>query len=199
VVLKVASDKEDSRQHGINSLSYEREVRFYEEFGKQLPTIPDVYATALDQDGLFTIVMEDFAMATQIDNLVGCEPDVAKKVLSALAHTQGPRMGDWMWAGQIPWLNKPQVYNAGFAKKMWPMFKRKYGDRLPKEQVELYEWFADHALDWEAAVIPRKSFLTWYKSPIEASIQPSVSVTMIFGLTTYSSQGDRSKSLIGPR
>jgi hypothetical protein len=100
VILKVASDKEESRQHGIRTLSYEREVRFYREFAKQLPTIPEVYATALDSDGLFTIVMEDFADATQIDNMHGCEPDVARKVLTALAQTQGPRMGDWMWAGQ---------------------------------------------------------------------------------------------------
>jgi thiamine kinase-like enzyme len=56
-------------------------------------------------------------------------------------------------------LNEPQVYNAAFAAKQWPLFKRKYGHQLPKEQVELFEWFAEHALDWEAAVIPRKRFL----------------------------------------
>lgn len=107
-----------------------------------------------EHDGHFTIVMQDFPGCTQIDNMERISAEKAKVIMTTLAETQGSMLGDWMWAGQMTWLKDGTLFNAAFAKKLYPAFRAKFSERLSADQFAVLDWFIGIADAWEKAVIP---------------------------------------------
>jgi hypothetical protein len=154
VIVKLASDKDESRRHGIEARAYEREINFYQTFGNKYAGVPRVYLAFQDESGLFVICMEDFPDAKQIDNLVGADLQTAKDCLTALARVQGPTLGEWMGAGQKKWLNEPNLYNATFYRQIYPKYLEKFSSYMNENQNELTGFIREHGVAWEKAVVP---------------------------------------------
>ena len=136
VVVKLASDDENSRGTGVGMGAYLREVRFYENLAPRLgDAVPDCHYAAYDEaGGWFTLVLADIAGATQGDQIAGCTPAQAKVALDTLARIHAPAMND-LALSVAEWLNQPNPLNQDLLLQLWPVFRARYADSVTDEHA----------------------------------------------------------------
>jgi len=106
LIIKLSSPDESARQTGLALGIYEAEVNFYKEIAPKIDMhlTPCLYSN-LDDDGWFTIVLDDFsAIAQQGDVLVGGTIEQAKLAMTELAKLQAPFWNSEEWLAKS-WLN----------------------------------------------------------------------------------------------
>lgn len=94
VLLKLPSADSGTRQ--MVAGAYRGEIRFYTELLStvNIRTPQCLMATAVDDDGRFSMLLEDMAPAEQGDQIAGCTPDQARDAAVNLAGLHGPRWND---------------------------------------------------------------------------------------------------------
>src|SRR5205823_1174159 len=132
-----------SRATGVNLGAYEREVRFYREIAPRLkgPTA-DVHLAEIDEEGWFSIVLEDIAGGVQGDQIAGCSAEQAQTAMLALAALHAPLYGD-ATVGMTAWLNGPSPLTQALVAQLLPAFLERYAGRVDDAHVRLCERFAD--------------------------------------------------------
>ncbi|MQY20959.1 phosphotransferase family protein [Nocardia macrotermitis] len=97
VVVKLPSQDDAVRERV--ALGYRAEHAFYRDVAHTLAVpVPTVYHCAIDRDGAdFVLVMDDLAPAEQGDQIAGCDPELARVAVEALAGLHGPRWCDPAW------------------------------------------------------------------------------------------------------
>lgn len=135
VVAKLASTNATSRSTGRIMRAYEAEVGFYNDVAHTVDVrTPACHLAAIDLDTHdFVLLLEDLAPATQGDQLVGCDPTLAEKVLDQAAAYHAPRWNDPALAA-IGWLNRSTPETAAttssIVASLHPGFVDRFGDRL---------------------------------------------------------------------
>lgn len=81
---------------------YEREVRFYQELAAETPLrAPRCHAAAIDNEDDFILVLEDLGGLPQGDQVRGCDPAEATRVVRSMAQMHARW---WGQTGGIDWL-----------------------------------------------------------------------------------------------
>ena len=107
LVAKFASLDPQSRETGIQTLTYEREVAFYSSLRASLDVAaPHVYVADIRPGTADVVVlMEDLAPREQGDQLAGCTVADAEMAMVQAARLHGPRWGDEaLW--DLDWLSR---------------------------------------------------------------------------------------------
>jgi len=155
IVVKLASLDEQSRQTGVDTMTYEREVEFYRSVSETVDIChPRVFHVDIEAGTpKVVVVMEDLAPREQGDQLAGCSIVEAEMAVVEAAHLHGPRWGDES-LHEIQWLSRRTSADVGAVvgglHALYPMFVERYADRLTDEAREvgdgiipkLAEWFA---------------------------------------------------------
>lgn len=94
VLLKLSSA--DSGTRKMVAGAYRGEIRFYTELltSVDVRTPQCLMATPVDDDGRFSMLLEDMAPAEQGDQVAGCTPEQALSAAVNLAGLHGPRWND---------------------------------------------------------------------------------------------------------
>ena len=143
-MLKLAAQDAGSRATGVGLGAYQREIRFYRELprasgSRWRPATPRSYD---DDEGWFTLVLEDVAPAHQGDQIAGCSREEARLAMRELARIHAPVLGDLALAAS-DWLNQPSPLNQALLAQLLPGFLERYGDRVAPEHRELCERFVE--------------------------------------------------------
>ncbi len=149
IVGKFPSSDEGTRSMAVMVRAYSREVGFYNRLQSrlQIPT-PRCYHAAVRGHGPeFVLLLEDMHPAIQGDQIVGCDPSVARAVVPALVGLHGPTWRDGVLA-DAEWLNfdnPAEVHNAiqAFFQSVLPEFLGRHHDELSTEQKDLFQRLAD--------------------------------------------------------
>jgi len=154
VVVKVAAEDPTSRATGQGLGAYMREVQFYRQLAPRIggPTAV-CHASLIDEEGWFTIVLEDVGEDAQGDQIGGCSVDQARLAMVALAELHGAVYGD-ATLGAADWLNVPTPLNQSLLRQVFPAFLERYGERIAPEHVELCERFLPSIDGWAADARP---------------------------------------------
>jgi len=152
IIGKFISDDSSSRQAGISSNTYIKEVRFYQLLQ---PTVdiqtPMVYFTDIEPSSHdFCLMMEDLYPAKQGDQIQGCDVNRATLALKQLAKLHGPRWGDTTLA-QIDWLlpasDNPLESAREMWDKCWPGFLERYAHALSAAQITMVKRYSKYLLN----------------------------------------------------
>jgi hypothetical protein len=151
VVVKLASENEQSRAAGTGMGAYFREISFYRNLANRLPeAVPHCLAAEYEPgEGWFTLVLEDVEDGVVGDQIAGCGVDEARAALRALAAIQAPVMND-LHLGAQDWLNQPNPLNSTLTQALLPGFLERYGDRVAPEHAEVCRRFAAVVDPWYA-------------------------------------------------
>ena len=150
IVLKTASADETSRSTGVSLGVYDREVRFYSELAPRIGgPLPECHLAAIDDDGWFTLVLEDVEPAVQGDQIAGCSVADARLAMHELAKLHAPVFADPQ-LGATPWLNQGNVLNQALLSQLLPAFLERYGERVGTEHAELCRRFVASLDGWVA-------------------------------------------------
>jgi len=151
VVLKLAAEDAGSRATGVGLGAYQREIRFYREVAPRIgEPLAACHAALYDDDeGWFTLVLEDVAPAHQGDQIAGCSVDEARLAMRELARIHAPVLGDPELAA-ADWLNQPSPLNQALLAQLLPGFLERYEDRVAPEHRELCERMAESLDGWIA-------------------------------------------------
>ena len=154
VVVKLASEDPMSRATGHGLGAYLREVRFYRELAPRIggPTAV-CHAALIDDEGWFTIVLEDVENGVQGDQIAGCGIEHARQAMVALAELQAPVYGDATLGG-ADWLNAPSPLNQALVTQVFPGFLERYHERIAPQDVTLCERFVESIDGWAADARP---------------------------------------------
>ena len=142
VVLKLASDNEDSRAAGVGLGAYEREINFYSKLAGDLPTgLAGCHLAEYDPaEGWFTLVLDDIEGAVQGDQIKGCSPAEARLAIDAMAAIHAPVIGD-LGVGVSDWLNLDSPLTQDLHAALLPGFIERYEGRLRGEHIAVAERF----------------------------------------------------------
>ncbi|WP_182377494.1 phosphotransferase [Nocardioides sp. WS12] len=130
VVLKIADADPSVRATGVSMGIYEREVAFYGGIAGRLPStaLPRSYVAEYDDvDGWFTLLLEDGSPAHPGDQIVGCSPEEARKVVIELARLQASVHGDPELAATI---SKDPVVTGLMLEMLLPLYYERFGTRI---------------------------------------------------------------------
>ena len=122
-----------SRQTGIDTGNYRREVHFYRHIRPRvnIQTPRVLFAEVNDETHEFVLVMEDLAPGEQGDQLGGCDEHRAGLAMTQLAHLHGPVWNDTSLLDGDLIVNSRD--GAGNMKLLWdtlaPGFIQRYRDR----------------------------------------------------------------------
>jgi hypothetical protein len=149
VVVKLASSDERSRATGVGLGAYQREVTFYRELRDRIggPLAECLLSEFDDNEGWFTLVLEDLHDAVVGDQIAGCSPAQALQAMECLARIHAPVFGD-LALGATPWLNQPMPLNQALLNALLPGFAERYGERVAPEHMALCERFVASADGW---------------------------------------------------
>src|SRR4051794_37956416 len=149
VVVKLASADPTSRATGIGLGIYEAEVRFYDELAPRIGgPLAACLATAFDeQEGWFTLVLEDIAPARQGDQIDGCTVAEARLAMQELARLHAPVFAD-AHLGATEWLNRASPITGAVLAQLLGGFFERYGERIAPEHRALCERFVASADAW---------------------------------------------------
>ena len=156
LVVKLPSEDPTSRATAIALHNYVREVRFYTELAETVDIrCPQCHhAEWHEETGDFVLVLEDMAPAIQGDQLAGCAPETAARIVTELGKLHGPRWGDSSLA-DLEWIGRPSSTDDEQLRGMWellaPGFLATYDRHLEPTQRALLDAFAPHLPDWLAA------------------------------------------------
>ena len=105
VIGKYPADDESSRMTGVALQNFLKEVRFYQQLQDrlQIKTPKCYFAEIIDQGPEFFVLLEDLAPGEQGDQLLGCDPLVAKAALTELVGLHAPSWCDQSLRG-LTWL-----------------------------------------------------------------------------------------------
>jgi hypothetical protein len=150
VVLKTASADESSRAAGVGLGIYEREVRFYRELAPRIGgPLPDCHLALIDDEGWFTLILEDVAPAAQGDQIAGCSVEQARLAMHELARLHAPVFADPQ-LGATPWLNQEPVLTQATVSQLLPAFLERHGERVAPEHQEVCRRFVASLDGWSA-------------------------------------------------
>lgn len=135
LVIKIAADDAGSRAFGVDYGAYAKEVNFYAHLGAKVAAtgvVPICWLAVLDQEeGFFSLVLEDIKDGVQGDQMVGLSVKEAAWALESLAALHAPFINSHELA-HAPWLveeertmDRQQLYN-----KLLPGFIERYGDKV---------------------------------------------------------------------
>lgn len=151
VVVKLAATEPTSRATGVGLGAYSREVAFYRELAERAAgLVPHHHLAEYDeQDGWFTLVLEDLHPAQVGDQIAGCSEQTARQALTALAQVQAPVLGDDV-LGAAGWLNQPNPLTQSLYAQLLPALSDRYADRIDPRHRDVLERFADGVDAWLA-------------------------------------------------
>jgi Ecdysteroid kinase-like family len=151
VVLKTASDNENSRAAGVGLGIYESEIRFYRDLAPRIGgPLAGCHLAALDpEEGWFTLLLEDVAPALQGDQIAGCSVEHARLAIHELATLHAPVFADSQ-LGATPWLNRANVLDQGLMTQLLPAFLERYGERVAPEHRGVCRRFVASLDGWVA-------------------------------------------------
>jgi hypothetical protein len=155
VVVKLASDDENSRGTGVGMGAYLREVAFYNNLAGRLgDSVPECHLAVYDEaEGWFTLVLADVAGARQGDQIEGCTRADAELALAALARIHAPALND-LTLSTAEWLNQPNQLNQDLLLQLWPVFRDRYADRVGDEHAAAIDRFLPSLDGWYAEQRP---------------------------------------------
>jgi thiamine kinase-like enzyme len=138
VIVKLASDNDTSRATGVGMGAYSREVAFYGRLSSRIGgPLPRCHLAEYDQEqGWFTLVLDDVTDGVQGDQIAGCSPDSAKRVMRALARLHAPVLDDAA-VGAMDFLNLPNPVSGALMALLLTTFEERYGDQLADEYIEV--------------------------------------------------------------
>ena len=148
VVGKFPSTDPVSRQTGIDTSNYIREVHFYEHLQSKVSIqTPEVFFTGANNETHdFVIMMEDLAPGEQGDQLGGCGYQQAHLAMTQLAHLHGPLWGDSSIVDDLLISNRRN--GADSIKALYDMvspgFLTRYGPRLTDDEKEMVRLVGDN-------------------------------------------------------
>ncbi len=139
VVGKFASRDEASRQAGLRTGTYVREVSFYRRLADTVRLrVPACHGVELDpESGSFVLVLEDLAPARQGDQLKACTVDEAALALEALPGLHAPHWGSRTLADE-GWLGVRSQNAAGLGAiydALVEPFAARFAERLDPEVI----------------------------------------------------------------
>lgn len=135
LVAKSPSRDPGSRAVGKAFRAYEVEVQFYRELAPTLGVnCPTSYLAEIDLDGSeFILLLEDLAPAVAGDDLAGCAPGLAERVIEEAVAFHSPRWGDRTLEA-IGWLNRNSLDSAARVsdalEAVFPLFLERFGAGL---------------------------------------------------------------------
>lgn len=153
VIGKFASPDETSRQAGLLTGTYVREVSFYRHLAHTVGLkVPDCYGVELDPStGGFVLVLEDLRPARQGDQIEGCTVDEAALAMEELPGLHAPHWGGASLADQ-DWLTVRSGDAGGGLAMLYDSlvdaFVGRYGDRLAPEVVDAVRRFTGRVPAW---------------------------------------------------
>jgi hypothetical protein len=155
VVVKLASDDENSRGTGVGMGAYLREVAFYNNLAGRLgDSVPDCHLAVYDEaEGWFTLVLADVVGARQGDQIEGCSPAEAELALAALARIHAPTLND-LGLSTADWLNQPNPLNQELLLQLWPVFRNRYSASVSDEHAAAIDRFLPSLDGWYAEQHP---------------------------------------------
>ena len=155
LVGKFPSPDPMSREAGISTQNYRREVHFYNQIRNtvNIQTPHHLFAD-VDDDHNFVIMMEDLAPGDQGDQLAGCGAEQAELAMVQLAHLQGPRWGDD--SVLFDDLITDQTADGGEALKAiydmaTPGFLQRYDARLTDEERNMVQQVGENLVAYVAS------------------------------------------------
>jgi hypothetical protein len=151
VVLKTASENENSRAAGVGLGIYEREVCFYRDLAPRVggPLAGCHLAAIEPREGWFTLLLEDVAPAVQGEQIAGCSVEQARLAIHELAKLHAPLFADSQ-LGATPWLNQANVLNQALMTQLLPAFIERHGERVAPEHQEVCRRFVASLDGWVA-------------------------------------------------
>jgi phosphotransferase family enzyme len=160
VVGKFAAQDALAREF-MASTGYRNELCFYQHFASQVSIrAPRCAHAAIDDDGWFTLILEDCAPMEPGDQLRGCTVDQVDAAVRELVGLHAP-----LW--DAPDLEshacfadrinvEPELLVLGL-QAVVPGFVERYGHAFAPDEVAFYERFGDAAGNWFAARPDRRS------------------------------------------
>jgi hypothetical protein len=162
VVGKFAAEDEQARAFMASS-GYRNEVCFYRHFASRVTIrIPRCAYAAIDDDGWFTLLLEDLAPMQPGDQLVGCSVEQVEAAVQELVGLHAP---GWdapelraheCFTGHS--LGDPSVL-ADALRGVVPGFVARYGHAFTPDEVDFYQRLAESARGWIAARPPARSLV----------------------------------------
>ena len=144
VVSEFSSGNPEMRQRPNTRISYEREVRFYQNMAKgSLLPIPTCYYADVDaESGWHVILLEDLSPASPVPQGTACSPDQARTAVRHIAQFhahwwENPILDNLDWMTDAS--GTPDDELARLHERWWPVFIRAVGDQLPNDVTEIGE------------------------------------------------------------
>jgi hypothetical protein len=154
VVGKFAAQDARAREFMASS-GYRSELCFYQHFASRVSiNAPRCAHAAIDDDGWFTLILEDCAPMEPGDQLRGCTVDQVRAAVRELVGLHAP-----LWdAAELdthecfarPSNVEPDLLIAGL-RDVVPAFLGRYGSAFAPDEVAFYEGFGERAPNWFAA------------------------------------------------
>lgn len=150
VVGKFPSPDPTSRAAAQATRTYEREVGFYRDLQSKVAVrTPDIYYVAENlADNSFTLIMEDIKPSAVGDQILGCDADRARFVVSAAADLHGSTWDSGPQLEELSWIDplspeslegRVALYRATFGG-----FVNRYKSRLSSPVVKNGEWLDEN-------------------------------------------------------
>jgi Ser/Thr protein kinase RdoA (MazF antagonist) len=144
-VVKLTAASPASRAAARVTRAYEIEARFYQHLAPRLPVrSPRCYFSCYDERSrAFTVLLADLR-GRVADQVTGCDLGDAERAIDQLAALHGPMWGDPALAslGWLPRHDGPDAaWMASLVAAIYPLFLRRFGDRLRPEVIDLLGLF----------------------------------------------------------
>ncbi len=151
ILLKTASEDENSRAAGVGLGVYEREVSFYRELAPRIGgPLPACHLAVIDpEEGWFTLVLEDVAPALQGDQIAGCSVEQARLAIRELARLHAPVFADPQ-LGATAWLNRGSPLDQALVTQLLSAFLERFAGRVSAEHQDVCRRFVASLDGWAA-------------------------------------------------
>ncbi len=162
LIGKFAATDEQARQF-MSATGYRNEVCFYQHFASRVSVgAPRCAYAAIDDEGWFTLLLEDFVPMQPGDQLRGLSLAQVESAVLALVGLHAPFWDsseltdhDCFAGGQT---HAPELLKAGLQAAV-PGFLERYASALAVDEVAFYERFAASGFHWIAARGPARSLI----------------------------------------
>jgi hypothetical protein len=162
VVANIASSNPETVMVAVHYGFYLNEISFYRDCastpGLRTPAVH--YSDIDDTESTFVLLLEDLASSRLADQIAGCPPEDAARVIDAAAalHSfwwNSPKLDDLTWLRPVnndAYKSAQEQYTA-----VWPGFVERFGDVLPARALavgEAYQTRIADAFDWTVETRP---------------------------------------------
>ncbi len=160
LIAKFPATEPTAKGIGVALRFYEREIRIYREVTRNVPLrTPTCYYGDMRLDASeFILLIEDMAPARVGDQIAGCAPADAAKIVPQLAafHAhfwESPLLRELDW---MPYYNDTCHHHAQDSyRQAWPPFQQFVGDRLPGPVRDACEWLNDNVVHLQDLLVER--------------------------------------------